>query len=382
MRLDRVVVKTYSSLDALPKSYVNLFEKSSIHWYDFSLPWFRNFERTALDEGDKVRIYGVERNPGGNAPIAALATRFNEKPEGLFSGTQLSSLSNFYTITFSPLYDSGADGSEEATAAIARAIVADNHKWDRVELRPLDPNSPVYSCLANSFRAAGMVVQKYFCFGNWYLATAGLSYPEYFKALPSAMQNTINRKTKKLNKTGSARVEIVTGTENLEPTIQAYEKIYLSSWKRPEPYPHFVSGLIRAFVERGWLRMGVIYIDDQPVASQIWIVNSGKATIYKLGQDQRYDEFSAGSILTARLMEHVLEVDRVQEVDFGSGDDPYKKNWLPQRRERWGILAMNPRSVAGCIGIVRNVGGRATKNAWRAVRERLRNNKSAPHKST
>jgi hypothetical protein len=375
-----VVVKTYSSLDALPQSYVNLFERSSTHWYDFSLPWFRNFAETALDEGDKICIYGVERNSGVNTPIAALATRFKDKSEGLFSGTQLSSLSNFYTITFAPLYDSKADTSG-AFAAMAKAIVADNHKWDSVELRPLDPDSPVYSSLVNSFRAAGMVVQKYFCFGNWYLATAGLSYAEYFKTLPSALQNTINRKTKKLNKTGRARVEIVTGTENLEPTIEAYEKIYLSSWKRPEPYPQFVSGLIRAFVERGWLRIGVIYIDDQPVACQVWIVNSGKATIYKLGQDQRYDEFSAGSILTARLMEHVLEVDRVQEIDFGSGDDPYKKNWLPQRRERWGLLAMNPRSLAGCIGIIRNVGGRATKNTWRAVRDRLRKDKSTPQGS-
>jgi CelD/BcsL family acetyltransferase involved in cellulose biosynthesis len=111
-------------------------------------------------------------------------------------------------------------------------------------------------------------------------------------------------------------------------------------------------------------------MDDQPIASQVWIVNSGKASIYKLGQDQRFDEFSAGSILTAKLMEHVLEVDRVKEVDFGSGDDPYKKTWLPQRRERWGILAMNPRSLAGLLGIVRNVGGRAAKNAWQALKRK------------
>lgn len=366
-----MIVKTYQNFDDLPASYLPLFERGASDWYDFSLPWFRNFAQTALDDGDAIRIYGVEENSGNGTPLAALATRFKGKPAGWLSGTRLSSLSNFYTITYSPLYDPSSGAPGEALAALAHGLASDSHKWDSVELRPLDPDSPLYPSLVSSLKSAGMIVQKYFCFGNWYLSTADLSYEQYFKTLPSAMQNTIKRKTKKLNKTGRARIQIVSGTENLEASILAYERIYLSSWKRPEPYPKFVAGLIRAFVERGWLRMGVIYLDDQPIASQVWIVNSGRATIYKLGQDQRFDEFSAGSILTAQLMEYVLEVDRVREVDFGSGDDPYKKNWLPQRRERWGILAMNPRSLPGLTGIIRNIGGRAAKDAWRAVHKRF-----------
>jgi hypothetical protein len=365
-----VKVKTYPSFDALPQTYIDLFEKGSSEWYDFSLPWFLNFAKTALDGGDKLRIYGVESDTGSDTPLAALATRYKERSSGFFSPAVLSSLSNFYTITFSPVGEASGNRSKEALDMLAKAIALDSNRWDLIDLRPLDPDSPGYSNLVSSFKAARMVVQKYFCFGNWYMATSGLSYEQYFKTLPSAMQNTIKRKTKKLEKTGRSRIVIVTGTDNLEPIIQAYEQIYLSSWKRPEPYPLFVAGLIRACAERNWLRMGVIYMDDQPIASQVWIVNSGKASIYKLGQDQRYDEFSSGSILTAKLMEHVLEVDKVQEVDFGSGDDPYKKNWLPQRRERWGILAMNPRSVAGCVGIIRNIAGRAAKNAWQTLQRK------------
>jgi hypothetical protein len=365
-----VKVKTYPSFEGLPDTYARLFEQGSQDWYDFSLPWFLNFANTALDAGDKILIYGVESDASSETPLAALATRYKERSSGFLSPSVLSSLSNFYTITFSPLGESTGNGSTEVLNVLAKAIASDAKKWDLVDLRPLDPDSPVYPSLVRSFKAAGMTVQKYFCFGNWYLNTAGLSYEQYFKTLPSAMQNTIKRKTKKLEKTGRSRITIVTGGEDLEPAIQSYEQIYLSSWKRPEPYPHFVAGLIRACAQQGWLRMGVIYMDDQPIASQVWIVNSGKASIYKLGQDQRFDEFSAGSILTAKLMEHVLEVDKVKEVDFGSGDDPYKKTWLPQRRERWGILAMNPRSLAGLLGIVRNVGGRAAKNAWQSLKRK------------
>jgi hypothetical protein len=361
-------VKTYPSFDVLPEPYLRLFEEAETQWYDFSLPWFRNFVETALDASDKICIYGVEDEGRSDVPLAALATRYKEHPSGIFSPTLLSSLSNFYTITFSPTGQFLDDDTGEVLGALARGIANDNHRWDLVELRPLDPSSAAYPKLVHSFRSAGMVVQEYFCFGNWYLPTAGLAYDEYLKGMPSAMQNTIRRKKKKLEKTGKARIDIITGTEGLEDAIDAYSRIYLSSWKRSEPYPHFVPGLIRTCAGKKWLRMGVVYLDDQPIAAQVWIVNSGKATIYKLAHDQRYDEFSSGSTLTTHLIQHVLEVDKVREIDFGSGDDPYKKNWLSQRRERWGILAMNPRSLAGCMGILQNVGGRAAKNAWQALR--------------
>jgi hypothetical protein len=365
-----VRVTTYPSFENLPTSYLSLFEKGANQGYDYSLPWFQNFVRTALDEGDKVCIYGVERNNGSNTAVAALATRYNERPLGIFSPARLSSLSNFYTITFSPVGQSPENDWREALGALAKAIAKDAHRWDFVELRPLDPASTVYSNLVSSFKAAGMVVQPYFCFGNWYMPTENLSYEEYFKTLPSTMRNTILRKSKKLEKTGRSRVEILTGVDGLEEAIDAYERVYLSSWKRPEPYPHFVSGLIRTCAQKNWLRMGIIYLDKEPIAAQVWIVNADKATIYKLGHDHRYDEFSAGSILTTRLVQYVLEVDKVREIDFGSGDDPYKKNWLPQRRERWAILAMNPRSLPGCLGIVRNIGGHAAKRAWQTLRRR------------
>ena len=361
----QVEIKKYSSFEVLPDSYLHLFAKAADERYDYSLPWFQNFARTALDHDDQICIYGVEEN-GTNTPLAILVTRFKAMTRGIFSPARISSLSNFYTITYGPLGEFSEGRSTQALGMLAAALAAD-HRWDLVELRPLDPQALIYPNLLQAFRNAGMVVQPYFCFGNWYLPTVGLSYEAYFKTLPSAIQNTIRRKSKKLEKTGRARIDLVTGAEGVEPAIEAYEKIYLSSWKRPEPFPNFVPGLVRTCAEKGWLRMGVVYMDDQPIAAQVWIVNARKATIYKLGHDQRFDEFSAGSILTTKLIEYVLEVDRVHEIDFGSGDDSYKKNWLSQRRERWGIVAMNPRTFRGCLSILCNVGGRELKNVWKRI---------------
>jgi hypothetical protein len=46
-------------------------------------------------------------------------------------------------------------------------------------------------------------------------------------------------------------------------------------------------------------------------------------------------------------MKYVIDCDRVSEVDFLTGADPYKKGWMSHWRERRGIVAYNPKSIIG-----------------------------------
>jgi hypothetical protein len=268
---------------------------------------------------------------------------------------------------------------EESLRAIAQAICSETPPWNAINLKPLDPDSPVFSELVQSLRQAGMVVQTYFCHGNWYYPVLGRSYKEYLESLRSSVRNIARSKNKKLERTGRARVEITTGLQGLDSAIQAYQRVYAASWKIPEPYQEFVPGLIRTCAEMGWLRLGVAYIDNEPAAAQLWIVNNGTASIYKIAYDQRFKELSVGSYLTMHLMERAIDVDKVRELDYLSGDDRYKSDWMSHRRERWGILAMNPRTFFGALAVVRHVGGRAAKETVKrsfAAISRKRRNRS------
>lgn len=363
-------VRQFSNFDELSPEARSLFEKASMHCFFSSLPWFRVFVNHALDAGDIVRIY-CSRSPSdsGNVEEAALAMVHRAADSTIFKPRKLSSLSNYYTSLFSPAWNGAS--SREAAHALARAIADDSPPWDEVELKPLDVDSSAFHALKDGLQSAGFVVQTYFCFGNWYLDVNGRSYAQYKEDLPSVLRNTLKRKEKKLEKSGRAKIAIITGGEELQSAIEAYNKVYSASWKKPEPYPSFVPELIQTCSQLGALRLGVVHIDGEPAAAQFWIVQNGVALIYKLAYDERFTDLSVGTVLTATLMQHVIDVDQVHEVDYLTGDDAYKRDWMSGRRERGGILAMNPRTVRGAAAIARHVGGRAVKRAIQSLGKRL-----------
>ena len=69
----------------------------------------------------------------------------------------------------------------------------------------------------------------------------------------------------------------------------------------------------------------MLYLDQTPVAAQLWLTHNGIASIYKLAYDEEATRYSAGTVLTAAMFEQALDVDRVAEVDYLNGDEPYKR---------------------------------------------------------
>ncbi len=361
---EKRIVRVYESFEDLPVAYHRLFEEAGAKSFFLGLPWYQNLVRNAFEKGDQARILGVELQDGVRTPVAALPVRHSQAKQGRWKLRTLSSLSNYYTSFYEPLLDP-AYSREKSLQAMAQVICAETPPWHVINLKPLDPDSPVFSELVQSLRQAGMIVQTYFCHGNWYYPVCGRSYKEYLESLRSSVRNIARSKNKKLERTGRVRVDITIGLHGLDSAIQAYQEVYAASWKVPEPYTEFVPGLIRTCAEMGWLRLGVAYIDDVPAAAQVWIVNNGTASIYKIAYDQKFKELSVGSYLTMHLMKRAIDVDKVREIDYLSGDDRYKSDWMSHRREHWGILAMNPRTLLGALAVIRHVGGRAAKQTAR-----------------
>ena len=50
--------------------------------------------------------------------------------------------------------------------------------------------------------------------------------------------------------------------------------------------------LIATGMDAGAIRIGVLMVDDEPVAAQLWIVWNRRATIFKLSYAERFARFS------------------------------------------------------------------------------------------
>ena len=76
------------------------------------------------------------------------------------------------------------------------------------------------------------------------------------------------------------------------------------------------------------------------------------------GHDEGRKALSPGTVLTAHMVRHLLDVEQVAELDFGRGDDPYKQSWTTRREQRIGLLLANPWRPRGLATIARHGLGR------------------------
>ena len=102
-------------------------------------------------------------------------------------------------------------------------------------------------------------------------------------------------------------------------------------------------------------RLGILSIDEEPAAAQIWLVRAPRATIFKLAHDPKFEHYSPGSLLTHWFLKELCEEEDVCVVDFGRGDDPYKRDWLHHRRVRQGVIAANPKTLMGLRAVLLEV---------------------------
>jgi CelD/BcsL family acetyltransferase involved in cellulose biosynthesis len=162
----------------------------------------------------------------------------------------------------------------------------------------------------------------------------------------------VKRKAAALERESRLTFEQIDMTADWRRGAEIYQKIYAGSWKPDEPHPLFIDALLEKMGQSGVAKLGVALIDGQPVAAQIWLVRHGRATIFKLAHDPAFDRQSPGTLLTHWFLRLLHDRNGVREVDFGRGDDTYKRQWLAFNRYRQGLLAANPRTLKGLLSVV------------------------------
>lgn len=191
--------------------------------------------------------------------------------------------------------------------------------------------------LSNHFR-----ISTFFYSLNW--KANAQSQHHYWTKRPSALINTIKRKKKKISKLNYKF--FIYKNINID-IINQYWDIFHSSWKPDEYSKSFITWLLTHSSKIGSLRLGISYIDNEPVAFQFWIIEDETAYIYKLAQKIKFNEFSPGTILMSEMIDYVFSHDNIKYLDFLTGADDYKKNWMDNATKLVGIEIFNTKSFFG-----------------------------------
>ncbi len=356
----QVALTVHADLDTLPQASALLFAGGEKRFFFDSRTWYRALIAAALPE-DGAPCFVVCHSAGRPLVLFPMQSHHDRR--------SLRSLTAPYTCLHRPLIAPGAEPAvlHEAGRVFARFCQC----WPTVRLDALDPACPGLAPLLAGAARGGLVAQHFDHFGNWHEPVAGLTWDRYFAGRPGTLRETIRRKLRRAEADLATDFELVATSTNVEHAIDAYETVYARSWKSPEPFARFSACMIREAALAGVLRLGILRRAGRPVAVQVWVLTNGTATLLKLAHDETFKPLSPGTVLTAMMIRELLDREGVDELDFGRGDDAYKRLWASRRRQRVGVMLFNPRRRQGVAALARHLLGRVRRHVVGPPRGRV-----------
>jgi hypothetical protein len=325
----------YSQWKQLPENANRLFAQGEQDSLFLSRTWLESLTEHALAENQSIMLACVV----DDETFQAILPMMSSLRDGL------SALSANFTSFYSPLVSNHGQ-QDVILSCLAEGL--SQMDLPSIRLEPIDSYDDNIIRLRQCMESCGFQSYPYFRFYNWMHPLNGQSFDQYMAERPANLRNTINRKRRKFERDYAYDIRLFKH-EDIDRALLDYQVIYKSSWKANELYSDFTPSLVRCLSELGWLRLAILYIQDKPVATQIWFVVHGKASIYRLAYDECWKSYSPGSILTQYLMRYVIDTDKVSEVDFLTGNERYKQDWMSVQRERSGLRFVKQAKQKNCF---------------------------------
>ncbi len=257
------------------------------------------------------------------------------------AGGRAQSLTSWYTMAFRPIFSGQPDRATKFALLVATARRL-GKRLSTITLSPM--NGDDTSMVMQAFDRARWVGFRHETTVRWTVSTDGMSFGDYWAARPGELRATVKRKAAK------HRIDTKIYTSFDGNAWADYEAIYAASWKTEEGSPEFLRDMAMSEGAAGALRLGIARIDGNPAAAQLWTVENGHAVIHKLAYLESARDQSPGSVLSAAMFQHVIDTDKVALIDFGTGDDRYKADWMDTRTLLYTVRLFNPRRAAGLWG--------------------------------
>lgn len=314
-----------------------------------SKKWFECFAQHITSDSSVLWLATTQTEQGKTLPLLSRPDK-----NGILHPYTLFSMSNYYSPVYGMMNCEITDTLNRVQ--LSHTAIHKLKQHDCINISPLyQPQADIW---LKTFSDIGFTGQSYQHSMNWYHDNIR-DINQYWSLRPPRLINTIKRKRDLMQKAGEFSTTIYS-SGNRSQLIQAlidYHHVYYHSWKQKEPYPAFIDAIAEYAWQLGELRIGIIYHQQQPVAAQIWFVSQASAYIFKLAHVESHAKFSPGTVLMATMLEHVISQDNVNRIDFLTGNDSYKQDWMSDKRPLYGIYLCNRHTYKGlCLSVLNMVG--------------------------
>jgi len=197
----------------------------------------------------------------------------------------------------------------------------------RLSLRPLRPDSAVLTHLVGVAEERGYDVS---CRAEDISLELDLppTWEEYLRVLNQKQRHEVRRKLRRLWETGEVNYRIIEDSEAITDVIDLFLKLFRESREDKETFlttnrESFFRSLAKAMAQVRLLRIGVLQLDANPVATTMCFDYKDTVYLYNNGYDPQYSSLSVGLISKILCIKDSIERGR-RRFDFLKGAEEYK----------------------------------------------------------
>ena len=155
------------------------------------------------------------------------------------------------------------------------------------------------------------------------------TWDEYLSLLDKKQRHEVRRKLRKADTEAETRFVVVGPDGDLKQEMQSFIDLHQKSTPEKDQFmdpqmQSFFFDVAQVLQLQGWLQLAFVQMDGEKAAALLNFDYGDSILVYNSGYDPaRFQHLSPGIIVTARCIEHAIELGRAT-FDFLRGDEVYK----------------------------------------------------------
>ena len=245
-----------------------------------------------------------------------------------------------------------------------------------LDLRQLPARSSRAEAVADELVARGWRLTRRDTDVCPFLRLAGHTWDSFLATLGPEHRANVRRRIRKLEQRGAV-FEQVLSEDRRRVALEALFQLHAQRWGRRGGSQAFDSPAVlafhqeasRLFLERGWLRLSVLWLEGEPAAALYGLRHGEAFYFYQSGFDPRHARVSVGLVTLALAIRSAIG-EGVREFDLLHGSEPYKFLWAREVRALARLEADPPGTAARAFRSLAEA-SRALRNGTRQLARRV-----------